>query len=113
MDINILKEEIKKQREINIRLYKSIPVASHEDPSNLKAQPILKQWREGSVKIKSLIKKLQELELAEKEKHDSKLNKKSKTFVNSFGEATQRYITTATYERQQRRADKELLSFLS
>ena len=113
MNINVLKEEIKKQKEINIELYKSISTASYEDPRNLKAQPILKQWREGSTRIKSLIKELQELELAEREKHDSKLNKESKTFVNSFGEATQRMITTTTYERQQRRADKKLLHFLS
>lgn len=29
-----------------------------------------------------------------------------KTFVNSFGEATHRYITTSTYERAQKRLDK-------
>lgn len=112
MKFNRLKEEIKKQREINIKLYNSIPVATYEDPHNLKAQSILKQWRDGSARLKNLVKELQELELSTKE-HDSKSNKESKTFVNSFGEATKRYITTSTYERQQRRADKELLSFLS
>ncbi len=34
------------------------------------------------------------------------------TFVNGFGEATHRYITTDTYERAQRRLDKEIMGFL-
>ena len=32
-----------------------------------------------------------------------------KTFVNSFGEVTHRYITTSTYERAQKRLDKAVL----
>lgn len=32
-----------------------------------------------------------------------------KTFVNSFGEATHRYITSPTYERAQKRLDKMFL----
>lgn len=39
-----------------------------------------------------------------KYQHDNK-----KTFVNSFGEATKREITTATYERQQKRLDREIM----
>lgn len=34
---------------------------------------------------------------------------KAKTFVNSFGEATTRYITSASYERAQKRLDKDVL----
>ena len=34
------------------------------------------------------------------------------TFVNGFGEATSRYVTTATYERAQRRLEKEIQGFL-
>lgn len=34
---------------------------------------------------------------------------KPKTFVNSFGEATTRYITSASYERAQKRAYKDVL----
>lgn len=33
-------------------------------------------------------------------------------FVNGFGEATTRHITTATYERAQRQLEKEVLNFL-
>lgn len=35
---------------------------------------------------------------------------KKKTFVNSFGEATDRYVTSSTYERAQRRNEKEIQS---
>lgn len=34
---------------------------------------------------------------------------KAKTFVNSFGLATTRYITSASYERAQKRLDKDIL----
>lgn len=33
-------------------------------------------------------------------------------FINGFGQATHRYITTTTYERAQKRLDKQLFSFL-
>ncbi len=34
---------------------------------------------------------------------------KAKTFVNSFGEATTRYTTSASYKRAQKRLDKDVL----
>lgn len=37
---------------------------------------------------------------------------KAKTFVNSFGEATTRYITSASYERAQKRMDKDVLRIM-
>ncbi len=45
-------------------------------------------------------------------KMDEKDEPEEKTFVNGFGEATKRYITTASYERQQRKRDKEIASFI-
>ena len=36
-----------------------------------------------------------------------------KTFVNGYGEATHRYITTSTYERAQKRAMKSVDGWLS
>lgn len=38
--------------------------------------------------------------------------KPTRTFVNGFGEATHRYITSDTYERAQRRMDKEIQGFM-
>lgn len=35
-----------------------------------------------------------------------------KPFVNSFGEATDRYITSAAYERAMRRNEREIRSFM-
>lgn len=35
--------------------------------------------------------------------------KPARTFVNSFGEATRRYVTTGTYERARKRAEKDVL----
>lgn len=39
-------------------------------------------------------------------------NKESKIFINGFGEASQRNISCSTYERQQKRTGKEILSFI-
>lgn len=38
--------------------------------------------------------------------------KPTHAFVNGFGEGTHRYITTDTYERAQRRMDKEIQGFM-
>lgn len=35
--------------------------------------------------------------------------KPARTFVNGFGEATRRYVTTGTYERARKRAEKDVL----
>jgi len=45
-------------------------------------------------------------EMAKRKKPDEK---KQKTFVNSFGEATTREITSASYTRAQRRMEKDIL----
>ena len=41
---------------------------------------------------------------------NNRSEKETKTFVNSFGEATKREITSASYERAQRRLDKQIWS---
>lgn len=112
MEINKLKESIKKQREINLKLFNSIPIASHEDPCNEKAEPILKQWRNGSDKLKSMLRELQELELTNK-KSINKSGKDQNIFINGFGEATKRNITCNTYERINKKMEKEILKFIS
>lgn len=38
--------------------------------------------------------------------------KEEKTFINGYGEATKKYITSSTYERAERRRQKEIISFL-
>lgn len=111
MRIAELKKEIEEQREQNIKLFKSIPLASHADPSNEKAESILTEWREGSKKLKSLIKELAELERAVKS-NTNEVKPNEKTFVNGFGEATKRNITCSGYERAQKSNNKAMLSFV-
>jgi len=112
MKFNELRKMIEKQKESNIRLYKSIPLASHEDPRNEKAEPILKQWREGSKKLKELLSRLYEMEKEEKETSPNATINGIKTFVNSFGEATTREIMCDGYKRAENRTKKEIMSFI-
>ena len=108
MEIKELKKKIEEQRERNIKLFNSIPLATHEDPLNKKADLILTEWRKGSKIFKSMIEKLQELE------SNNTTNKKEnkKVFVNGFGEASKREITCSTYEKLQKRNSKAILSFI-
>lgn len=110
MTIEELKIEIEKQKNINKTLYDSIPVASHEDPCNEKAEPILKEWRSGSTKLKSMLKNLSELELENKK---PSILGPNKTFVNGYGESTSRKITSTTYERAEKRLHNQIVTFLS
>lgn len=55
-------------------------------------------------------RKLDEKVAAERTSQQS--SKARKTFVNSFGEATTRHITSAGYEQQQRRLEKEMIGFV-
>lgn len=110
MRIEELKKEIKEQGELNIKMFKSVPLASHADPSNKKAESILTEWRKGSKRIKSMIQELAELERIAKRTNEVKTN--NKTFVNGFEEATKRNITCSTYERADKRMQKEILLFI-
>ena len=104
-----LKRKIEEQKEENIKLYKSIPLASKEDPLNKKADTILTLWREGSKIIKNMMKELEQLETTQKKQTQQDNNQ---VFVNGYGEATQRKISTSTYDKQQKRLAKDMLSFM-
>lgn len=113
MRIAELKKEIEEQGNKNIKLFKSIPLASHADPSNEKAETILTEWREGSKKIKSMIKELAELErIAYNQNKTNEVKTNEKTFINGFGEATTKYISCSGYERAQKRNSKAMLLFV-
>lgn len=45
-------------------------------------------------------------------KNSSDKKTSGKTFVNSFGEATKREITSLAYKRYQARSDKEIMAFI-
>ena len=40
-------------------------------------------------------------------------NKNNESFINSYGEHTERYITTTTYKNAQKRLNKQILNFIS
>ena len=48
-------------------------------------------------------------EIVERKSKEAKNQKNTKTFVNSFGEATKREITTATYERWRKKLSKQFM----
>lgn len=60
-----------------------------------------------SADLKSRINRLESKQIAEKRGKTEK-----KTFVNSYGEATKRYITTPTYERAQKKLSSRVQSLL-
>lgn len=108
MNIKEIKQAIEIQKEINIKLYKSIPCASRQDPLNEKAEPILIEWRNGSKELKRLESELRKLEMVQPKTGQS-INK---TFVNSYGEATKREITSTSYNNSSKKLNKEILSFI-
>lgn len=109
MNIKEIKQTIEIRKENNIKLYKSIPCASYQDPLNEKAEPILIEWRNGSKELKRLENELMQLEMAQP-KTEQVIDK---TFVNSYGEATKREITSTTYNNQSNKLSKEIMSFIS
>lgn len=48
-------------------------------------------------------------EIVRRKSEEAKKQKNTKTFVNSFGEATTRYITTSSYERWQKKLSKRFM----
>ena len=90
MQMEQLEKDIELQREENIRLFNIFQYRLHED----EMQPIIKKWRDGSTRIKQLIAQRNQLVDVSSEQ----------IYVNGYGEATEREITTTTYIR----ADREI-----
>jgi hypothetical protein len=105
-----LQKQIKEQEEKNISLFEIFQYRLHDK----EMQPLIQEWREGSSKLKVLLDELYKLEAKERDeklaKEDNK--KETKTFVNGYGEATNKYITSSTYERAEKRRLKEVVSFM-
>ncbi|HHX62321.1 MAG TPA: hypothetical protein GX707_16660 [Epulopiscium sp.] len=109
MDVDSLKKEIRNQMEVNIMLFNSIPTPTREDPSNAKAEPVLKQWRDGSYRLKEMIRELQVLE---SKKIETERKEDTQVIINGYGEATSREITCSSYKQSQKKLSKEILSFI-
>jgi predicted nucleic acid-binding Zn-ribbon protein len=107
MDIKELRKKIEEQKEQNIKLYEIFQYKEYKE----EMQPVIEQWREGSKKLKELLNKLYELERKEKASLKA-INKETQTLINGFGEATEREITSSTYERADKRMQKEIMCFM-
>ena len=104
-EIERLDKEISEQKEENIKLYSVFQYRLHEE----EMQPVIKKWREGSKKLKELI--LQKNQLLSKEKEPKQIENRQ-TFVNGYGEATTREITSSTYKRAEKRLSRQIMSFI-
>lgn len=105
-----LQKQIKEQEEKNISLFKIFQYRLQDK----EMQPLIQEWREGSKKLRILLDELYQLETKERDEmltNEDNRNE-TKTFVNGYGEATKKYITSSTYERAEKRRQKEILSFM-
>lgn len=105
-----LQKQIKEQEEKNISLFKIFQYRLQEK----EMQPLIQEWREGSSRLKALDEELYKIIKQERDQEETLQNKTNinKTFINGYGEATNRYIATSTYERAEKRRQKEIISFL-
>ena len=65
-----------------------------------------REYEEKRKEINNIHYKIIDIENKNKVKNDKNI------FVNSFGEATKRYITNSTYEKQQKRLSKEIIKYI-
>lgn len=105
MNIDKLKKEIKEQREQNLCLFEIFQYRLHER----EMQPIIEEWREGSNRLKAMIRELQILEAKNIKKENKDI---PKVFINGYGEATSREITSYSYQRNQKRLAKDILNYI-
>lgn len=105
-----LKQKIEEQERENIRLFNVFQYGLHDE----EMQPFINEWREGSKKLRALDDELYKQEMKEREERTANKENKNetKTFINGYGEATSKYITSLTYERAEKRRQKEILSFI-
>ena len=105
--IKTLQVQYDKLRERNIKLYnETAGFAITGDMERLKKRnKAYKEWLDNRNKLGKLKQQI-DGERAKKERYQKQDN--SKTFVNSYGEATKREITSSTYRRQQKRLEKSV-----
>lgn len=104
-DISALDKEI---QETKLKLAEKAKYAMPSDKEYPKEREEYYKYREKYTNLNNEYNnKLNELSKKNKEE-----NKTSKTFVNSYGEATKREITSSTYKRNQKRIEKQIANFL-
>ena len=81
------------------------------DSENAKAR---KQWNTNDKKLRRMKTNIETARAKQREAQREALEKikTKKPFINGFGEATKRYVTSTTYEMAQKRSDKEIMKFI-
>ena len=104
-DISALDKEI---QETKVKLAEKAKYAMPSDKEYPKEREEYYKYREKYTNLNNEYNnKLNELSKKNKEE-----NEISKTFVNSYGEATKREITSSAYKRNQKRIEKQIANFL-
>lgn len=78
------------------------------DSENAKAR---KQWNTNDKKLRRMKTNIETARAKQREAQREALSKikTKKPFINAFGEATKRYVTSTTYERARKRQSKEIM----
>lgn len=72
----------------------------------------MSDYNEGSKVFNELRDRKSTLEDERAKRKRGSQSSATKVFVNSYGEATRRYITNPTYERAQKRLERDVVRFL-
>lgn len=106
-NLKMLQQEIEELKNKNIALYNTFQYKMHKD----EMQPLIEEWRENAAILRE--KRRQEnVVLDSLRTVKNQKNENTKVFVNGYGEATKREITTTSYIKQQNRLDKQILNFI-
>lgn len=104
---------IKQQQSVVDSLGQQLKKIARQNPIAALGMPeeyykVLRQYQQAKKTLNELMNKRSKIE---NEKRVSSPTSKKK-FINSFGEATERKITSSAYERAMKRQEKEILQFL-
>lgn len=93
----------------NVQLYKENSGFAFTPDYNEDAH---KQWLANAEKIKRIKDEIFNLEQVHRNDQQQKAKQSNRTFINSYGEATDRDITTDTFKKQQKQRSKDIMKFI-
>lgn len=81
------------------------------DSENAKAR---KQWNTNDKKLRRMKTNIETAKAKQREaqREEQRKTETKKPFINAFGEATKRYVTSTTYERAEKRQSKEIMKYI-
>ena len=77
------------------------------DSENAKAR---RQWNTNDKKLRRMKTNIETAKA--KQREAQRKTETKKPFINGFGEATKRYVTSTTYERAEKRKSKEIMKYI-